>query len=486
MIHRLVVFGASGDLAGRFLLPALAELSAAAELPDDFTVLGAARTGWGDDEFRRYADDQLEQHGADVPAGARKALVNRLHYHSVDVTNHTSIGAALQAVSNAADTAPLAAYLALPTGLVSPTVAAVGAAGLPSGSRLAVEKPFGEDLRSAQDLNALLADVLGRDSEQAVFRVDHALGMATVQNLLPLRFANRIPEALWNSEHIAEIDVLWEETLALEGRAAFYDKAGALRDVMQNHMMQVFSMIAMERPDDGDDGDDGDDDSRDMFPAEALRRRKLELLRSVRELSADDVVRTSRRARYTAGQLTSTGGADGRRVPDYAAEDGVDPDRSTETFAEVVLAVDNRRWSGTHFRLRAGKALSARRKGILVRFRPPPSGPSSAGRTAYDSGHENRLWIGVDGPNHISLSLNMLAQGHPWPAPLTLTGPEPETTLSPYAQVLLNLLQDKSDLAVGSQEAEQAWRILGPVREAWDRNLVPLQEYPAGSEGPAG
>ena len=196
MIRRLVVFGASGDLTGRFLLPALAQLSAAGKLPDDFAVLGAARKGWDDDAFRRHADEQLEQYAADVPAGGRRALVDRLRYRPIDVTDHASVGAVMEAVSDGQDTAPLVAYLALPSGLIPMTVTALGAAGLPPQSRLAVEKPFGEDLQGARDLNALLAAVLGEDWKQAVFRVDHALGMTTVQNLLPLRFANRVPEAL--------------------------------------------------------------------------------------------------------------------------------------------------------------------------------------------------------------------------------------------------------------------------------------------------
>jgi glucose-6-phosphate 1-dehydrogenase len=480
MIRRLVVFGASGDLTGRFLLPALAQLSAAGELPDDFAVLGAARKGWDDNAFRRHADEQLEQHGADVPARVRKALVDRLRYRPVDVRDHGSVGAVIGAVSDGQDMASLVAYLALPSGLIPPAVTALGAAGLPPESRIAVEKPFGEDLQGARDLNALLAAVLGEDWEQAVFRVDHALGMTTVQNLLPLRFANRVPEALLNSEHVAEIEVLWEETLGMEGRAGFYDRAGALKDVMQNHMMQVFCMVAMQRPDGGDDG------SREMFPAHELRQRKLELLRAVRELSVDDVVRTSRRARYTAGRLADSGGADGRQVPDYAAEAGVNPDRNTETFAEVVLAVDNERWSGTRFRLRAGKALAARRKGILVRLRSEPPLPFQGGTAADDSTYGDRLWIGVDGPNDLSLSLKALSpQGSPGLAPLTLTGRQPESSLSPYAHVLLNLLQGRSNLSVGSEGAEQAWRILTPVRQAWDRNLVPMEEYPAGSEGPS-
>jgi glucose-6-phosphate 1-dehydrogenase len=201
-----------------------------------------------------------------------------------------------------------------------------------------LEKPFGEDLDSAVELNRLLARVAGGAGEQAVFRVDHALALATVQNLLGVRLANRALEPLWNSTHIEQVDNLWEETLALEGRAS-YDNTGALKDVIQNHLLQVLCLIAMEPP-----ISLGERDFRD---------RKFDVLRSVRPLTSADVVSRTRRARYTAGQLASTGGSDGRAVPDYAEEEGVDPQRGTETFAQGragarKLAVDWHPFPATH------------------------------------------------------------------------------------------------------------------------------------------
>jgi glucose-6-phosphate 1-dehydrogenase len=249
---------------------------------------------------------------------------------------------------------------------------------------------------------------------------------------------------------------------------------------MQNHMMQVLCMAAMERP------DRAADRSGDLFAQQELRRRKIEFLRSVCQASADDVTNTSRRARYTAGRLANHGGADGRAVPNYIDEDGVDPDRATETFAEVVLKVANQRWAGTRFRLRAGKALAERRKGVLVRFRPLIDLPARTSTTAdADELSSNALWIGIDGPNHISLRLIGLApDAAPGLTPVRLVGPQPDSELSPYAHVLLDILQGRSNLSVSGEEAEQAWRILTPVREAWDQGLVPMEEYPAGSTGP--
>jgi glucose-6-phosphate 1-dehydrogenase len=484
MIGRLVVFGATGDLTGRFLLPALAQLVAAGSLQDGFSVLGAAEQDWDDARFRRHAAERLEEYAGDVPVAVRDALVARLWYRKVDVTDADAVRAALRldvgrpggAPPMEADR-PVAAYLALPTALVPPTVTACGAAGLPAGSRIAIEKPFGEDLAGAQQLNSLLARVLGDGWVQRVFRVDHALGMSTVQGLLPLRFRNRVLDELWSGKHIEEIQVLWEETLALEGRAAFYDRSGALKDVMQNHLMQVLCMVGVEPPSGPADGAD------QRSEAAELSRRKVDFLRAVRELSPADVLAGSRRARYTAGRLANTGGAEGGVVPDYADEDGVDPGRSTETFAEVVLRVDTPRWTGASFRLRAGKALAERRKGVLVRFRPVP-GTSAAG---------DELWIGVDGPNDVRLCLSTAAgpsgtPARPQPAEasarLVLGGPQPESGLSPYARVLLDLLAGSSELSVGSEEAEQAWRILTPVLDAWSAGRVPLEEYAAGSQGP--
>jgi glucose-6-phosphate 1-dehydrogenase len=445
MIERLVLFGATGDLAGRYLLPALAALHAARRLPQGFEVIGASRDDLDEEAFRQTAGERLEQHGPDVPAAAREAVARSLRYRPVDVTDSESVASAVEPGRS-----PVAVYLALPPALFSAAVATLGSAGLATGSRVVLEKPFGEDLASAIALNRLLAEALGHAGEQAVFRVDHVLGMATVQNLITLRVANRFLDAVWNSDHVEEIEILWEETLALEGRAGYYDRAGALKDVVQNHMLQLLALIAMEPP----AGPEAQD----------LRDRKLEALRSVRSLTPADVARRTRRARYTAGRL-----ATGEDVPSYAEEDGVEPERETETFAELVLELDSPRWAGTRFLLRAGKALSRRRKMAIVRFR--------AGRS-----RGNELWIGVDGPDDLSLQVTGGAPESP--LPLTLSATPPGSELPAYARVLLDVLDGRSTLSVGGDEAEEAWRVVTPVLEGWAGGAVPLEEYPAGSAGP--
>jgi glucose-6-phosphate 1-dehydrogenase len=460
VIQKLVLLGATGDLAGRYLLPALAALRAANRLPDDFEVVGAARQELDDETFQRAAAERIERHAGDVPAAARAALVRSLRYRRTEMTDPASVGALVSGVRQ-----PVAVYLALPPGLYPAVVTALGAAGLPPGSRMVLEKPFGEDLDRAVALNRLLARVAGRAGEQAVFRVDHVLGLTTVQNLLTLRLANRVVEPVWNGHHIEQIDILWEEDLALEGRAEYFDKSGTLRDVMQNHMLHILCLIAMDLPESLDE--------------QSLRDRKVDVLRSVRPSRPDEAASRTRRARYTSGRLVEGEHSSGRAVPAYVEEDGVDAARGTETFAEVVLDLDSARWAGTRFVLRAGKALRRRRKQVVVRFRPVH--PPWPGQRF----HANELRIGLDGPEDLSLHLT---GGAPWdppsPAPLTLTAPPPTADLPAYGRVLLDVLSGGSTLSVRDDETEEAWRVVTPVLRAWKAGLVPLEEYPAGSAGP--
>jgi glucose-6-phosphate 1-dehydrogenase len=465
VIERLVLFGATGDLAGRFLLPALAALHAARRLPDGFQVVGASREELAVEAFQRAAAAHLAEQCSRIPRPVRDAFVGSLRYRQADVGDAKSVAAVVRDAGGGpgGDGAPVAVYLALPPGLFARSISALGAGGLPPSTRIALEKPFGEDLESAVALNELLADVAGEAGERALFRVDHVLGMPTVQNLVGLRMDNPVLEAVWSSTHIQQVEILWEETLALEDRAAYYDRAGALKDVMQNHVLQLLALVAMEPP-----GELGE-----------FQDRKLEVFRSVRELRSADAASRTRRARYTAGRLAHDPDGGGRTVPAYADEDGVDPARGTETFAEVVLEVESERWAGTRFVLRAGKALARRRKGIAVHFR------SGGGPAAETPEPAEILWIGIDGPNDIVLSLTGRASGPPArPRRLELIGEPPPSELPPYAHVLLDLLAGGNRLSVGGDEAEEAWRIVTPVLQAWADGLVPLLEYPAGSRGP--
>ncbi len=424
-----MLFGATGDLAGRFLYPALASLFAADKLPEGFAITGASREDLDEESFRRRVDESLAEHAGDLSAAARETLLCSLRYRAVDASDPASVASGVDGPG-----LPVAAYLALPPSLFPAAVEGLRRAGLPGGSRIVLEKPFGEDLEGAVALNRLLAEAVGEAGEQAIFRVDHVLGMATAHNLLALR-QNPALEPLWNGTHVEQIEVLWEETLALEGRAGYFDAAGALKDMLQNHVLQVLCLAAAELPARADERE--------------LRARKVDVLRAARPLA-------SRRARYEG----------------YAEEEGVDPGRGTETFAELTLELDSERWRGTRFVLRTGKALRRRRKGVAIRFRP------SAGGAA------NELWIGIDGPDEVVLSLTVGAFGSS--APVELRGEPPAAVLPAYARVLLDVLTGGSALSVGADEAEWAWRVVAPVLADWRADRVPLEEYPAGSDGPRG
>lgn len=450
MINRLAIFGATGDLTGRYLLPGLAALQAAGHLGNGFALAGAGREEWDSGEFQRWATTQLGQYAGHLPDSARKAVVSASGYRQADVTDAASVAAVV------AGDDPVAAYLALPPAVFPAAVSALHDAGLPPGSRIVLEKPFGEDLQDAIELNRLLAGLV---PEQAVFRVDHFLAMTTVQNVLGTRLANRVLEPIWNAAHIEEVDIVWDESLALEGRAGYYDGVGALKDMVQNHLLQLFCLVAMEPPISLGERD--------------LRDRKMDVLRSVRPLTDADVVRHTRRGRYVAGQIGD------RYVPAYADEPGVDPAHRTETFAEVELELDNWRWPGTIFRLRTGKALKRDHKQVAVRFRHVPHLPFS------HSGDEvpNVLRFGLD-PETLTLDLTSIGPRAGILVPKFLTARLDPPELPAYGRLLLDVLNGNAALSIRGDEAEESWRVVSPVLSAWSRDLVPLQEYPAGSNGP--
>jgi glucose-6-phosphate 1-dehydrogenase len=438
-VTHLVILGAAGDLTSRYLIPALAELDAAGALPDALTVTGVDRRPWDDDEFRQHLADRVHP----------TPLLSRLHYHRGDVTDAAALRDAL-----GRSEAPAVVYLALPPHVFSAAVQALGAVPPAPGSRIVIEKPFGDDLDSARQLNTLVHEVV---AEEDVFRVDHFLGKQTVQNILGLRFANRIFEAVWNTQHIESVDIVWDETLALEGRAGYYDAAGALRDMIQNHLLQLLCLLAMEPP--------------VTLSERALRDRKVDVLRAVRRPSLEDVRRDTVRARYRSG---------GTAVPDYTDEPGVDPGRGTETFAAVTLYVDNWRWAGVPFTLRSGKALDADRHEIRVRFRPVP-------HLAFDQDTDpepNLLRLRV-GPDQLALEVNLNGAGDPFQLERArMTADLAPQALSAYARLLLDIFEGDPILSIRSDEAEEAWRIIEPIRDGWRKGTTPLREYRAGSSGP--
>ncbi|RBY92408.1 glucose-6-phosphate dehydrogenase [Blastococcus sp. TBT05-19] len=454
MTRSFVVLGGTGDLTGRLLLPGLAELVDAGILDDGVRLLALSREDWSDEEYRSWARDRLAEHAAHVPEPARERLVGRFGHRHGDVT----VAADLRAGLERAGGTPVV-YLALPNTVFLPTLEALTEVGLPEGAVVAVEKPFGRDLADAQRLNAVLHRLV---PEEQVFRTDHFLAMQTVLNILGLRFANRMFEPVWNAQHVERVDIVFDETLGLEGRAGYYDTAGALRDMLQNHLLQMLAVVAMEPP--------------AALDARSLAARKADVLRAVR--SPEDMRRDTVRARYTAGRVG------GRELPDYTAEDGVQADRGTETYAEYTVTIENWRWAGVPFRLRSGKALGADRHEIALRFRPVP-------HLAFQPDEESpatepdvlRLRLDPDG---IDLDLNLNGAGDPFDLERRSLQVElPPARLSAYGLLLAELLAGEAALSISDVEAEESWRIVEPILAAWAAGEVPLQEYPAGSDGPA-
>lgn len=451
MIGRLAILGATGDLTRRFLLPAIATLMERAELPADFAIIAVGRREWDDGAYRDWF--LSGPGGAPLSDVARRACANAIRYRAADVTAPAELRNALAPLGE-----PLVAYLALPPAVFAPTITAVAAIGLPEGSRIVLEKPFGQSLASARELNQLLHAVLPEDS---VYRIDHFLHKQTVQNILGLRFANRIFEPLWSHAHIERIDIVWDETLALEGRAGYYDRAGALLDMIQNHLLQLLSLVAMEPP--------------VTLSARDLRDRKVDVLRAIRCLDERQIAVRTVRARYTAGIVG------GRRVPNYVDEPGVEAGRRTETYAEVELLIDNWRWRDVPFRLRTGKALARDRREIAIGFRDIPR--VAFPEAAVPAGNVLRLTLD---PDAITLRLNVNGAGDPFDLEtIELDARLSAQDLPAYGRLLLGILAGDATFSIRDDEAEEAWRVIGPISRAWAEERVPLIGYRAGSDGPA-
>jgi len=448
-VSTLLILGAGGDLASRLLLPAVGQLLT--EHPDRTVHL----VGAGQEEFSH--DEWLERVKASfATCDAASAGVDRLlestRYLHVDVTKPHE----LERLLAACDGAP-AIYFALPPQIAILVVKALADVSLPPHTQLALEKPFGTDGASAKALNALVGKLV---PEEDIHRVDHFLGRSTVFNLLGLRFANRILEPLWNNTHITSVDIVYDEQLGLESRAGYYDHAGALVDMIQSHLLQVLAVVAMEPP--------------STLDAADLRDAKGLVLRATK-IWGGDPVRSSRRARYTAGSI------DGVSLPAYVDESGVDERNHTETLAEVTVEVDTWRWAGVPFTLRSGKALGARRREIVITFKPASHVP----RGLHGESQPTILRI-LLAPDTMCLDLNLNGPGDPFELErVSLRADFGPGQLLAYGEVLEGILNEDPALSVRGDTAEQCWRIVAPVLAAWNADTVSLEHYAAGSSGPA-
>jgi glucose-6-phosphate 1-dehydrogenase len=450
-VKTLLLLGASGDLSGRLLLPALGQLLDAEEERRGLVLVGAGAEDWDDATWKKRVTDSFAS--AKVSAETLETVLAATSYRRTDVTSADEMRELIGHCS-----APPALYFALPPAVTVRSCTALRDVALPEGTALVLEKPFGTDQASAAALNQLLAQLV---PEEQVHRVDHFLGRSTVLNLLGLRFANRVFEPVWNAQHVERVDIVFDEELTLENRARYYDSAGALMDMIQSHLLQVLALVAMDPPARAD--------------ALELRDAKATVLRACR-LWGDDPTAAGRRARYTSGTMG------GREVPNYVDEPGVDPSRDTETLAELTVEIDNWRWAGVPFRLRSGKALSERRKEVVVTFKPVSHLPEGL----IGDPEPARLRISM-GPDLLAMDLNINGPGDPLALDrVELSAEFAAGRLPAYGEVLAGVLDGDPLLSVRGDTAEQCWRIVDPVLQAWRAGSVPIEEYPVGSAGPSG
>ncbi len=441
----MVVFGAAGHLATRHLLAALAHLAAARSLPADMRVQGVDLAPLTTDSYRKRASERLGEPGLGIPKADCESLVRRLDYLQADLREGPDLGRVL-------GSGPVIVYLALPPSVYAPAVEAIRVSGIAPGSRIVVEKPFGQDLASSRELTRLLHSI---STEKEVFRVDHFLYHQTVQDLLALRFANPWFEPCWNRHHVERVEITWEESAGIAGRGEFYDRIGALRDMVQSHLLQIVALVTMEPPASLDEP--------------SLRDERARALRCVRAMTPHEVATRTTRARYTEGSV------DGQPQPAYAKEPGVRRARNTETYVQLELRVDAPRWRDVPFVLRTGRALGEPQRRIALQFR--------AGRQAL--AHEPlTLSLGM-APHSVTLDLGTAgAAGLPSVETVQLRLVRPQQALPASARLLLDVFEGRSTFVVRDDEVDQCWRVVDSVLATWRSGKPPLEEYPAGSTGP--
>ena len=460
---KLLLFGATGDLAQRMLLPSLCALHADGLLGEDVKIIGTARSDLNDSEYRNFAREALEQYLPAERRGGMADFLNRLSYQTLDATTLEGFGD-LAAKVGTPDRG-LAIFLSTAPSLFEPTIKGLQHAGLDGDNvRMCLEKPLGTDLHSSCAINDAVAAAF---PEERIFRIDHYLGKETVQNLLALRFANVLFEPIWNSNYIEHVQVTVAETVGLEGRVAFYDDAGALRDMVQNHMLQLVAMLGMEPP--------------TSFDATAVRDEKVKVLRALRSVAPEETII----GQYRAGAIL------GESVPGY--DDELGKASETETFVAIKAHIDNWRWKGVPFYLRTGKRLPERVTEILVQFRQIPhsifdgsAGPSSAMQP-------NQLLIGIQPEENITLSLMAKVPGLDQDGtrlrsvPLDIAMPDAfvgQHRRIAYERLLLDLMKGDQTLFVRRDEVEAQWHWVDAIRAVWESEQITPKPYAAGNWGP--
>lgn len=480
----LVIFGASGDLTQRKLIPSLYELYCDGYLPEPFAVLGVSRSDLGDDGFRARMREEISDHHQFDEAKWGK-FEGMLFYEAANATDVEAFGVVKERVASLQAAEGLSSnvlfYLSMAPQFYEPIINHIGTHKMVtegqqwcslnrdrrSWQRIIVEKPFGHDLKSAEHLNRVLGRVF---DEQATFRIDHYLGKETVQNLVVFRFGNLFFEPLWNRQYIDHIQITAAETVGVEGRGGYFEKSGAMRDMIQSHLLQVMATVAMEAP--------------NSMMAHDLRAEQGKVLQAVRDIPIGEVPESAVRGQYAAGEI------DGKAYIDYIAEDGVAPDSNTETYAALRLHIDNWRWHGVPFYLRTGKGMNRKLTQIVIYFKPTPHSMFRDPETGESSLTHNRLTINVQPDEGISLRFEGKVPGPGLDVQSAVMdfdflqqfgGHVPEA----YGHLLLDAMQGDRSLFKDRYEIEAAWRIAMPVLDYWA--ALPgegMHQYEAGSWGP--
>jgi len=466
-IQKFVLFGATGDLSQRMIWPSLYYLVREKLVPPTLTFVGSARHSVSDEEFRRFVENSLKKY---VPAeyldqSALTDMLTRVTYAPFEAGDGSAKGTeALQKALAGNDR--ILYFMATSPKLFGPTCLSLQAAGLACNHcRVILEKPIGTDYPSSVAINEAVGAVF---SEERIFRIDHYLGKEAVQNLLALRFANSLFEPLWNSSAIDNVQITVAETVGLEGRWGYYDGSGALRDMLQNHMLQLLALVAMEPP--------------HLFEPNEVRNEKTKVLRSLRPITAGTVTANTVRGQYAAG---NSGGA---AVPGYNQEQGAKGNSDTETFVALRAEIDNWRWAGVPFYLRTGKRMQSRRTDIVIQFKTVPHNIFAADEPNLQS---NRLLIRLQPQESVVLQILSKQPGLEGvrlrEVPLELSLPKDESggrTRIAYERLLLDALKGNTTLFVRRDEVEAAWHWVDGIQNSWKTTRQLVKPYPAGTWGP--
>jgi glucose-6-phosphate 1-dehydrogenase len=470
----LVIFGASGDLTKRKLIPGLYNLACAGCMNPQFEVLGVGRTPMTSEEFRAKMREAVPQSSdtRNFNESQWKEFEKRLHYFAGDSTDdkfYSGLQAQLGELQKSVKTSNHLFYVSTPASVAGPIVEGLARAGMNRSeggwARIILEKPFGHDLKTAQELNAILHKVF---DEKDVFRIDHYLGKETVQNILVFRFGNSMFEPVWNRNYIDYVEITGAEAVGVEGRASFYEETGALRDMVANHMLQLLALTAMEPP--------------LAFEANEVREQKVQALKSIRPMTPEEVAKRTVRGQYGPGAIA------GKPVPGYREEPKVKSTSSTETYVAVEFYVHNWRWAGVPFYVRTGKHLPRQTSEIRIHFKRTPQALFST--TPYEHLGPNVITLRIQPDDGISIAFDVKQLGAHMRALTIDANFSYETAFGSkgppaYETLLLDSMRGDATLFTRADEVEAEWRIITPIEEAWAQQPPPkFPNYAAGSEGP--